>query len=78
MFSQCFLLKKKIKHLTLKIVLSIISSLKKLIRINISKDAIFTMETFYGCSSLKELNIQNLNTDYIKIMSNIFGECSSL
>ena len=33
---------------------------------------------FYGCSSLKELNLKNFNTNNVRSMSNMFSECSSL
>ena len=33
---------------------------------------------FYGCSSLKELNINNFNTNNVNDMSCMFCECSSL
>ena len=33
---------------------------------------------FGGCSSLKELNINNFNTDNVKSMGSMFKGCSSL
>ena len=33
---------------------------------------------FYGCSSLKELNLNNFNTINVKDMVNMFSGCSSL
>jgi len=33
---------------------------------------------FYGCSSLKELNVSNFNTSEVTDMSAMFGNCSSL
>ena len=33
---------------------------------------------FNGCSSLKELNLNNFNTNNVTNMSNIFYECLSL
>ena len=33
---------------------------------------------FYGCSSLKELNISNFNTSNVTNMSYLFYKCSSL
>ena len=33
---------------------------------------------FYGCSSLKELNLTNFNTNNVTNMSFMFTECSSL
>ena len=33
---------------------------------------------FYECSSLKELNLSNFNTDKVKYMSDMFNGCSSL
>ena len=33
---------------------------------------------FYGCSSLKELNLNNFNTNNVTNMSYIFNEFSSL
>ena len=31
---------------------------------------------FYGCSSLKELNLSNFNTNNVRYMSNMFYGCS--
>ena len=31
---------------------------------------------FYGCSSLKELNLNNFNTNNVTNMSFMFSECS--
>ena len=33
---------------------------------------------FYGCSSLKELNLSNFNTNKVKNMNNMFSGCLSL
>ena len=33
---------------------------------------------FYGCSSLKELNLSNFNTNNVKDMRSMFFGCSSL
>ena len=33
---------------------------------------------FYGCSSLKKLNLSNFNTNNVTDMSGIFFECKSL
>ena len=33
---------------------------------------------FYGCSSLKELNLNNFNTDNVTDMTHMFSGCSSL
>ena len=33
---------------------------------------------FYGCSSLKELNLFNFNTNNVTYMSSMFYNCSSL
>ena len=33
---------------------------------------------FCGCSSLKELNLNNFNTNNVTNMSGMFEECSSL
>ena len=33
---------------------------------------------FFGCSSLKEINLSNFNTDNVNDMSCMFYECSSL
>ena len=33
---------------------------------------------FYGCSSLKELNLTNFNTNNVTNMSSMFYGCSSL
>ena len=33
---------------------------------------------FWGCSSLKELNISNFNTNNVTNMYGMFQECSSL
>ena len=33
---------------------------------------------FYGCSSLKELNLNNFNTNNVTDMSDMFCGCSSL
>ena len=33
---------------------------------------------FYGCSSLKELNLSNFNTNNVTDMRGMFNECSSL
>ena len=33
---------------------------------------------FFGCSSLKELNINNFNTNNVTDMNNMFYRCSSL
>ena len=33
---------------------------------------------FYGCSSLKELNLNNFNTNNVTNMSGMFDGCSSL
>ena len=33
---------------------------------------------FYGCSSLKKLNISNFNTNNVTDMSGMFSGCSSL
>ena len=35
-------------------------------------------EMFYGCSSLKELNISNFNTNNVTDMGFMFSVCSSL
>ena len=35
-------------------------------------------EMFYGCSSLKELNLNNFNTNNVTNMSYMFSGCSSL
>ena len=33
---------------------------------------------FYGCSSLKELNLSNFNTNNVTNMNGMFYDCSSL
>ena len=33
---------------------------------------------FYGCSPLKELNLNNFNTNNVTNMSQMFNRCSSL
>ncbi len=33
---------------------------------------------FYGCSSLRELNVNNFNTNNVTYMRRMFYECSSL
>ena len=33
---------------------------------------------FYGCSSLKELNLNNFNTNNVTNMRSMFNRCSSL
>ena len=33
---------------------------------------------FYGCSSLKELDLNNFNTINVKDMCRMFSQCSSL
>ena len=33
---------------------------------------------FYGCRSLKELNLTNFNENYVSDMSYMFAGCSSL
>ena len=33
---------------------------------------------FYGCSSLKELNLNNFNTNNVTHMNSMFSGCSSL
>ena len=33
---------------------------------------------FYGCSSLKELNLSNFNTNNVTDMESMFSRCSSL
>ena len=33
---------------------------------------------FFGCSSLKELNLNNFNTNNVSYMSGMFSGCSSL
>ena len=35
-------------------------------------------QIFSGCSSLKELNLSNFNTNNIKYMNSMFKGCSSL
>ena len=35
-------------------------------------------DMFYGCSSLKELNLNNFNTNNVTYMYGMFRECSSL
>ena len=35
-------------------------------------------QMFYGCSSLKELNLSNFNTNNVTLMSDMFNGCSSL
>ena len=33
---------------------------------------------FYGCSSLKEINLSNFNTNNVNDMKEMFSSCSSL
>ena len=35
-------------------------------------------DMFYGCSSLKELNLNNFNTNNVTNMRGMFNACSSL
>ena len=35
-------------------------------------------DMFYGCSSLKELNLNHFNTKNVDDMSGMFSRCSSL
>ena len=47
---------------------------KKFINTNITDMS----EMFSGCTSLKELDISNLNTNNVKLMNSMFNDCSSL
>ena len=48
------------------------------ININMTNDCINTEYMFSGCSSLKNLNIINFNTNHVKNMGRMFNECKNL
>ena len=43
-----------------------------------TQNAIYMNNMFYGCESLKEINISNFDTRNVKDMSYMFHKCSSL